>query len=274
MALLTIDQEKCNRDGICVAECPARIIEMDSKDDYPTPAANFADSCIECGHCVAVCPKAALSLNWLRPEDCTAIQPELTVTPEQAEQFLTGRRSFRTFKEQAVPRNVLEKLIEVAEAAPSARNEQPWHWTVVQEPAEVRRLAGTVIDWMRTVIEAEPGSERAVGYSRGVAAWEQGSDRICRGAPHVIVAHGDKEWAFGAEDCALALSLLDLYATSIGLGVCWAGFVYSATNNYPPLFDLLGLPAGHRAFGAAMVGYPKFKYPRIPVRKEARVTWK
>ena len=185
-----------------------------------------------------------------------------------------GGALFRTFKDQTVSRDTLNKLLEVAGSAPSARNEQPWHWTVVQEPADVRRVAGTVIDWMRKVIAEEPGSERAIGYSRGVAAWEEGSDRICRGAPHVIVAHGDREWAFGPEDCALALGLLDLYATSIGLGACWAGFVYSAINNYPPLFELLGLPAEHRAFGAAMVGYPKFKYPRIPVRKKPRVTWR
>jgi ferredoxin len=37
MSLITIDQEKCNQDGICVAECPARIIQLDSKEDYPTP---------------------------------------------------------------------------------------------------------------------------------------------------------------------------------------------------------------------------------------------
>ena len=274
MGLFTVDQEKCNRDGICVAECPARIIVMESKDDFPAPAPNFADACIRCGHCVAVCPKAALSLDWLRPEDCTPIRPELAVTPEQAEQFLTGRRSFRTFKEKTVPRSVLEKLIDVAGAAPSARNEQPWHWTVVQEPAQVRRLAGLVIDWMRAFIRENPGTEQAAGYSRAVASWDQGIDRICRGAPHIIVAHGDKNWAYGPEDCALALGLLDLYATSIGLGVCWAGFVYSTANRHPPLAEALGLPAGHKAFGAAMVGYPKFKYPRVPVRKKPRVTWK
>ena len=73
---------------------------------------------------------------------------------------------------------------------------------------------------------------------------------------------------------ALALCLLDLYATTIGLGVCWGGYLYGAANADAAVFEALGLPAGHRAFGAVMLGYPKFKYQRIPVRNEPRVTWK
>ena len=274
MSLITIDQEKCNQDGICVAECPARIIQLDSKEDYPTPTSDFKDACLKCGHCVTVCPTGALSLDWLSPEDCKPIKQELFVTPEQAEQFLTGRRSIRAFKEKTVPRTILERLLEIACSAPSAKNQQPWHWIVVQEPAEVRRLAGMVIDWMRAVIRDNPEEAEERGFIRAVASWDEGYERICRGAPHIIVAHADKNWRFGAEDCALALSLLDLFATSIGLGACWGGYFYKAVNGHPPLFSALGLPNDHLAFGAIMVGYPKFKYQRIPIRNRPRVTWK
>ena len=274
MSFITVDQEKCNQDGICVAECPTHIIRMDSKEDYPTPTPDFNDVCLKCGHCVTVCPTGALSLDWLSPEDCVSIKQELSVTPEQAEQFLCGRRSIRVFKEKRVPRTILEKLLEIACCAPSAKNQQPWHWVVVQEPAEVRRLAGMVIDWMRTVIQNNPEAAETMGFTHAVACWDEGYERICRGAPHVIVAHADKNWRFGAEDCTLALSLLDLYATSLGLGACWGGYFYKAVNAYPPLFEALGLPSDHLAFGAMMVGYPKFKYQRIPIRNRPRVTWK
>ena len=274
MSFITVDQEKCNHDGICVAECPARIIRMDSKEDYPSPTPDFKDFCLKCGHCVTVCPIGALSLEWLSPEDCPPIKHELAVTPEHAEQFLRGRRSIRAFKDKTVPRTILEKLFEIACSAPSAKNQQPWHWIVVQEPAEVRRLAGMVIDWMRTVIQNNPVMAETMGFTRAVACWDEGYERICRGAPHVIVAHADKNWRFGAEDCTLALSLLDLYATSLGLGTCWGGYFYKAVNAYPPLFEALGLPSDHLAFGAMMVGYPKFKYQRIPIRNRPRVTWK
>jgi nitroreductase/NAD-dependent dihydropyrimidine dehydrogenase PreA subunit len=270
---MSIDREKCKQDGICVAECPTLIIRMDSKEDYPSPAPDFDEICLKCGHCVAVCPTGALSLDWLSPNDCPSIRSDLAVTQEQAEQFLRCRRSIRAFKEKTVPRPILEKLLEIACAAPSARNAQPWHWLVVEKPSEVRRFAGMVIDWMRTVIQNSPKAAETMGFTRAVASWDEGHERICRGAPHVIVAHADKNWGFGAEDCALALCLLDLYATSMGLGACWGGYFYKAVNAYPPLFEALGLPADHSAFGAIMVGYPKFKYQRMPIRNRPRVTW-
>ena len=87
------------------------------------------------------------------------------------------------------------------------------------------------------------------------------------------LAHADKNRGFGAEDTALALSYLELYAPVSGLGTCWAGYFYSAVNAYPPLFEALSLPAKHKAFGAMMVGYPKFRYQRLVPRKPPKVNW-
>ncbi len=274
MTFITIDQDKCLQDGICVSECPSRILQMDTSESYPAPTPDFNAYCLKCGHCVAACPTQALSLDWLKPEECESMIQNLRVTPEQAEQFLTGRRSIRTFKKKPVSKPVLKKLLEIACAAPSAKNQQPWHWIVVRDPDEVRRLAGMVIDWMRGVIKTNPEAAEASGITRVVASWDEGLERVCRDAPHIIVAHADKNWGFGAEDCTLAISFLDLYATSLGLGTCWGGYFYSAINAHRPLFEDLGLPNDHKAFGAIMIGYPKFKYRRIPVRNRPRVVWK
>ncbi len=274
MSHINVDHEKCISDSICAAECPARLIRMDRDERYPIPVKDFEDICFRCGHCVAVCPTGAISFEWLSPEDCTPIRQELAITPEQAEQFLCSRRSVRVSQDKPVPRDILEKLLEIACMAPSAKNEQPWHWIVVEDPAEVRRLAGMVVHWMRGIVQANPHDESLVGFVRAVSSWDEGYDRICRGAPHVVVAHADRNWGFGAEDCALALSNLDLYGTSRGLGACWAGYLYHAINACPPLFEALGLPEGHRAFGAMMVGYPGVRYERIPLRRKPRVTWK
>jgi len=40
MSLFVIDQEKCRRDGVCVAECPLSIIEMKGSTSTPAPIAN------------------------------------------------------------------------------------------------------------------------------------------------------------------------------------------------------------------------------------------
>ena len=274
MPLFTVDPDKCNRDGICVAECPSGVILTASPKDVPMPAPDAEDHCIRCGHCVSVCPKGALKLSWLAPDECPPLDSELHLTQGQAEQFLNSRRSIRAFRNKPVEHEKLDKLLEIACGAPSAKNEQPWHWLVVEDAAEVKRLAGMVMDWVRMIIRERPEMAEQMKLLRVLEAWENGNERICRGAPHVIVVHGDKNWPFGSEDGALALGHLDLYARTMGLGTCWGGYLYSAANNYPPLFEAMGLPSGHRAYGAMMVGYPKFKYPRIPRRNPPRVVWK
>jgi NAD-dependent dihydropyrimidine dehydrogenase PreA subunit len=113
VTLINVDREKCNKDGICIAECPAQVLRIDHGDEYPTTTPDFEEVCIECGHCVAVCPTGAFSLEWLSPEECPAIRKELMLSPEQAEQFLRSRRSIRVFKDKPVERAKLEKLIEV-----------------------------------------------------------------------------------------------------------------------------------------------------------------
>lgn len=269
-----VDPKKCKRDGICAAECPAGVIKKVSPEDYPEPTADFEKFCLSCGHCVAVCPHQALSLPWLTPEICHPIKPELTLTIGQAEQFLRLRRSIRNFRDKPVNRDKLNKLLEIATYAPSAKNMQPWHWVVIQESSEVKRLAGLVIDWMRAVIKEKPELARQKAFDRAVAAWKRGKDPVCRGASHLIVVHADKNWAFGSEDCSCALTFIDLFAPLLGLGTCWAGYFYTAANAYQPLFEALGVHPDHRVFGAMMVGYPKFTYHRLPLRNPPRVTWK
>ena len=273
MNTFSIDSGKCNKDGICVMACPTNVIQMGAPNEVPTPAPDFEDYCLKCGHCTAVCPTGAFSLSWLSPAQCPPVRKELALTEQQVEQFLRTRRSIRNYRDKPVELEKLAKLLEIACYAPSAKNNQPWYWTVVEDPAETRRLAGMVIDWMRTVITQYPEQAELRGLPRVVSAWEAGEERICRGAPHVIVVHGDKTYGFGAEDGALALSYLELYASAIGLGSCWGGYFYSAVNAYPPLFEALGLPADHRAFGAVMVGYPKLKYQRLPLRNNPRVSY-
>lgn len=157
MSLLNVDQEKCNRDGICIEVCPGRIIEFKNKDAFPTLVDGGKSVCINCGHCVAACPFGAMSHQAMQSRDCPPVQKELHLTAEQMEQFLRYRRSIRTYKGKPVEKSYLKRLIETARYAPTARNLQPVQWLVVYDPDEVQKLAGMVVDWMRHLIkEASP----------------------------------------------------------------------------------------------------------------------
>ncbi len=274
MIHLIIDAQKCERDGICVAECPARILELPDDKSVPALIPGGRERCINCGHCVAVCPHAALSLHTMHSETCVQIDKDLLPAPEQIDHFLRARRSIRTFQTRPVDREIIMRLIDTARYAPSAHNMQPVHWLVIQDREEVHRLAGIVVDWMRWVIVNQPPLAESMHLDLVVAAWESGTDRILRGAPHLLLAHGQEDLRATQSSCFIALTYLELAAFANGLGACWAGYFAAAATYFGPMKEALSLPEGHCTVGAMMLGYPKYAYHRVPLRNEARVDWR
>jgi nitroreductase/Pyruvate/2-oxoacid:ferredoxin oxidoreductase delta subunit len=274
MTLFTIDESKCKHDGICVAECPMKIIVMADENSPPMPTADAAEKCIQCGHCVAVCPHGAFSHSLMKDDDFPAIDKDWILSIDQAEQFLRSRRSIRAYKKKAVEANHLTRLIEIARYAPTGTNSQQVNWLVVNSREEVTKLTSMVIDLLRVMIANEHPMSKRFNLTGFVTAWEQGIDIISRGAPTLVMTHAPKDYGLAQVDCTSALAYFDLTAPTLGLGTCWAGFFMIALTQYQPLVDALGLPDGHGVFGAMMTGYPKFKYKRLVPRKAPNITWK
>ena len=273
MDVFTVNQATCNQDGICAAVCPVGIIDF-AQGAFPTPAAGAEESCIRCGHCVAVCPTGSLSHREMAVEQCPEIRPELRLSVEQGEQFLRSRRSIRTYKDQPVAQADLARLIEMARYAPTGHNSQSAEWLVLGDRAELGRLAAIVIDWMRWMMVHREELALSLHIDRTLERYQAGHDGILRGAPAVIVAHAAKEDRMAPSTCTIALAALELAATTMGLGCCWAGYFNVAATTFPPMIEALALPPGHESFGAMMVGYPQFRYPRLPTRRPPSSTWR
>lgn len=273
MSLFSIDLNRCQRDGICAMQCPARAIQYNGSGTVPFPADDAEKSCLKCGHCVAVCPQGAFYLDSVGPQESIPIERELLPTAKQVEHFLLSRRSIRNFKAQPVEKERIDSILRVANYAPSGHNTRPVHWLVIYDPEEVRYLSSMVIDWMRDTLEENPDLARQLSMEHVIATWDAGYDRISRSAPHIVIAHGNRAVSAARPACTIALSYLELAAYSHGLGACWAGFFGSASSSYPPLQQQLSLPDGHQCFGAMLLGYPQYQYRRIPPRESPKVTW-
>ncbi len=273
MPLLTVDPDKCNKDGICADVCPIKIIHFKEGDGVPRPVPGAQNLCIRCGHCVAVCPTGAMSHEAMPPEQCMPINKEWLTDPDQTAHFLRSRRSVRVYQKKTVDREALGKLIEMASFAPSGHNTQPVKWHVIYDRDELKRLISMVADWMRYMIKEHPEMAGLMHMDMVVAAWEAGVDIICRDAPHLIIAHGNSADRTAQTACTIALTYLDLAAPSLGLGTCWGGFFQAAAALWPPLQKAMALPDGHTSFGAMMVGYPRYRYQRMPLRNKPQVTW-
>ena len=268
--ILSVDADKCNRDGICVEACGRRVIEMKDQDAVPTSVVGV--ECSKCGHFVAACPTGALSWDNMKSEDCPDIRKDLMISIKQAEQFIRSRRSIRNYRNKPVERDKLNKLIQIAGYAPSGHNARPVHLLIIEGSNEIRRLSGLVIDWMHLIIKDNPDLAEFFGTDRVFRLWNKGEDPICRNAPDLIIAHA-QSGGMTREDCILALAYMELAAGAIGLGATWAGYVMDATCSYAPLTNIMNLPEGHECYGALMVGYPALNFVRMPLRNPPPVTW-
>jgi nitroreductase/NAD-dependent dihydropyrimidine dehydrogenase PreA subunit len=274
VSLFTIDKEKCKRDGICVAVCPVRIIELKDDSRVPTPVESAEEICIKCGHCVSVCPHGAFMHSIINLNDCPPVRKDFAFSLDQAEYFLRFRRSIRTFTEKEVDNDTLTKLIDIARYAPTAGNSQQVGWIIFNSREKVKTLSGLVVDMVRDMIKKKHPLTEKYRLANIVKAWDSGKDGISRGAPALVIAHAPKDYPIGLVDSTIALTYIDLAAPCSGLGTCWGGFFMMALSQWQPLLQALELPEGHSCFGVMMIGHPKYNYHRLPSRKEARIIWK
>jgi nitroreductase/NAD-dependent dihydropyrimidine dehydrogenase PreA subunit len=259
MDLITVDASRCKGDGLCVAVCPSGALAA-GPDGGPVAADPAV--CNACGHCVAVCPHDALLHARIDP---AAVRPPLRAwpSPEVVDGMLRSRRSIRAYADRPVPRPVIDELLDVARFAPTASNAQEVGWIVTVEPGKMRELAG-----LTAAFFADKG-----GRAKYSAMWELGRDYFLRGAPALVVAHTPSDAPFGAADCGIALTFLELAAVSRGLGACWAGLLTIAAAGSAPLRQALALPEGRTVQGGLMLGTPRVRYAGVPPRNPARVAW-
>ncbi len=161
--------------------------------------------------------------------------------------IIRSRRSISMFKDQPVPLELVEELLESAVYAPNHRMTEPWRFIVLTGEARGRYAnirAEMVLDKMKT--EKEADRQQAV----------EGTIRKFAGVPLylLVVMKQNENPEVREEDyaaCSCVIQNFMLLAWERGLGTCWKTF-----KNDPRLRAFVGLSTDEQVVGIVHVGYP------------------
>ena len=260
--MFTVDQS-CIKCGACVDVCPPGVIELTSAG----PCLVEVSGCIRCGHCVAVCPRGALDSDITPLKDQKPLERFPVLDADTAEQFLRSRRSIRCYEKRPVEREKILRLLNVARMAETGGNRQGISFAAVTDSNLIDQLKRNTIAYFQR--ENDPGRQRPVN-----TYLTTGKDTIFLGAPCIILALADSP-ELAAANSRYMITYAELYATSLGLGSCWAGFFEAyASRNQQEVRNILSLPEDLFVGGAFMLGYPQYRYYRLVDRDPLKITWR
>lgn len=327
-ARFILDEEKCTGCGRCVNSCPIQLL-MITADKLAAPNDRYDHfRCITCQNCVAACPQDAVTIEgeyrvpggyWKNSHlfkngktfplpvpdrnNYEACEPDLTET----EKVIYNRRSIRLYKNKPVPPELVHRIIEAGRFAPSAGNNQPWKFIVIQNKELIDEIDVKCKKFCRLVMRAtmpRPWVDKKVPGDKtaSLKLWQKTILRLliairgpneldprARGginaiasdpdyhtffhAPTLIILLADKRGIGSVElDTGICGQNMVLAAHSLGLGTCWVSLI-DGLQGFPKFKKHLGITEPFEIVTSLTLGYPKGKIDNIVKREQARVVW-
>ncbi len=263
-----VNARRCIRCGACAAECVAGIIVQKGRD-LPAIPPDQESNCLECQHCLAVCPVGAISILGCQPAGSLPLAAGSLPTLAQMERLVRGRRSIRKYRQQNVAPALLRKLLAALANCPTGCNQRELTFTVIGDRAVMGKFRKKVMDAIAAAAKVRRPPAQIADLAEALAEYRAGKpDFIFRGAPHALIVSAPPDAPCPEQDVALALAYFELLAQSAGLGTVWWGLLKMALEALPRLKRFVGLPA-KQVYYAMLFGRPAVRFHRTVQRDRA-----
>jgi len=290
---VSVDADICRKDGLCSRICPTRVFTWRADE---LPRIGNETLCCLCGQCLAACPSGAISHSRLDGSRFEKITNRHPVEAGALESLLKQRRSVRAYKDEEIPRRLLEQIVEAGGFGPTGSHGGEG-WTrrvvVVTGKDNMKRVAELTHEYMkqlrdlldsfmvRTVARWKEGPRTGrlmlPDMRMRLTEYDEGRDMITYGARAALFVHSPRVTPTPQTDCDCVIYPMMLMAHALGLGTCWNGYLSKAASGFKigtftALRKMLDLPDHHDVYAAATLGFPSVRLHSVPQR-ESRVHW-
>jgi len=252
MNQVVINKEKCIGCGLCKKDCVGFDIDI---VDGKAVAAGI--SCILCGHCEAVCPQNAVSISGYS-DSVSEYSEQVRLNPYELMAAIKTRRTIRQFKDQEIPQNIIDLIIEAGRLAPTGINAQGTSYIVLKnKKAECEAVAVKIFGGLVKIVRK---------FVPAIKNMTIDENFFFKKAPLVIVVLGKDKVS-----SSLAAENMAFMAEANGLGVLFSGFFTICYNLSGKIRKIIGVSKSPKAVTTLVIGYPAVKYYRNVHRKPAVV---
>lgn len=261
--MIQINQNRCTGCGLCVSDCATGKLRLEKGCAY----IGAEDYCIKCGHCIAICPQAAVSIT---DYDMNEVLPynreDFSLDADHFLNFIKFRRSTRKFTAQPVEKEKLLKIIEAGRFTATGSNSQTVRYIVVQAD-KMAQLKALLWEGLRAFGE-ETGNrgvlERYTNYKNGT----ESKDTLFFGANCAIFTLSPSTL-----DAGLASTNMEMMGYLLGLGVLYCGWAVRGLLDNPQAQAFLGIDRPNQIASCLLYGYPDIRFLRTVPRKAPDITF-
>lgn len=274
--MILIDKEKCIGCGFCVKDCTFESMALQDGKAVFDP--NMG--CSKCGHCIAVCPKGAVSITDYDMNEVLEYREDtFSIPPETLLNYIKFRRTTRQFAKRDVEDEKIAQIIEAGRYTETGSNSQNVRYIVVREGKQtVKRMVLAALEKKGDDILAHPEAHPPLMH-RYAKLWKrmnqeylsgtEQKDKLLFGAPVLLFIVTEQ-----AINGGLAAQSMELMTNALGLGNVFSGFIQRGAYKNQELKDFLRMSEAEEVVACMVLGYPQVKYYRTVPRKKPDITYR
>lgn len=264
-----VDEDKCIGCGMCTKVCPGEIINLDEKGkpvmkDFEEYGWN---GCWKCEHCLAVCPKGAISIFNHNPEKSLKTIKE---AEKVVDVLVANRHICRRYLDEDVDKQTIDERLTLLANAPNGGNKQQVEFTLFDNKEELKEFRKIVYERME---ELASNGIYPEGFDKqsyeDMKRWQRNvrPDMLFCEAPNLLIPHAPIGKGEPVQNVIIAGTYFEILCNARELRCSMLTFPLAVLNTIPDIKGMLEIPENHYIGMILGFGYPEIKYSR-GVQKE------